>query len=233
MGEEKVFIGKSLRVFLSYNTDDKKLAKPIKTGLEDYGLDVFLAHEDIVPCAEWETILFQTLKQTDIFMPLLTNNFRKSLWVDQETGIAISDSKFVIPLKVDIDPYGFLSKYQALKVTYKTTVFEGVTYYFCPDLLLEILKIIRGKKEFQENLKDCLIRSFVKSGSFESSSDIASFLDTYTEYSQEQINEIINGSISNPQIYKSFKTKRFLKKFISKYKSSIEAEKITELNGLF
>jgi len=214
--ENKIFIGKSLRVFVSYSTADKKLAGALKVGLEDYGMDVFLAHEDITPCEEWEQIILRTLKQTDIFMPLLTKNFKNSSWTDQETGIAVSDQKFIISLKVNIDPYGFISKYQAFTFTFKEVPTHGGSYSLCADSCLGIIKLILTNKDLKENLKDCLIRSFINSGSFLDAGSKIIILDEVDSFSKEQIDAVIQGSISNDQINGSFKTKTFLKKFMQK-----------------
>ncbi|MDI6778481.1 MAG: hypothetical protein QMD77_04835 [Patescibacteria group bacterium] len=49
------YIGRTSRVFVSYSTKDKSIAGKIKEQLEIFGLEVFLAHEDInVPLGEWE-----------------------------------------------------------------------------------------------------------------------------------------------------------------------------------
>jgi hypothetical protein len=64
-----------LRVFLSYHSSDKSLAGEIKHHLNGYGLDAFLAHEDIQPTEKWQTRILAELKRTDVFLPLLTENF--------------------------------------------------------------------------------------------------------------------------------------------------------------
>src|SRR5690349_14086406 len=92
------FVSRSLRVFLSYSHHDKLLAGKVKEQLELYfGLEIFLAHEDIDGGEEWEKIIVENLKATDIFMPLLSPNFESSAFTDQETGIAYALNKKVIP----------------------------------------------------------------------------------------------------------------------------------------
>ena len=76
--------------------------------MELSGLKAFLAHDDIEPTQEWEGVIIDNLKDCDVFIPLLSENFKESTWTDQETGIAVSEEKLIIPLKIDIDPYGFI-----------------------------------------------------------------------------------------------------------------------------
>src|SRR5258706_15187652 len=78
-----------VQAFLSYSGKDRKLAGELKEGLEACGLSVFLAHEDIEPSVEWQTRILAELSTVDVFLPLLTSNFRESLWTDQESGVAV------------------------------------------------------------------------------------------------------------------------------------------------
>ena len=116
--QQKPF-SKSIRIFLSYSSDDGILAGKIKRYLEDYfGFEVFLAHEDIGAAEEWPKVIIENLKSTDIFMPLLSPNFTKSSFTDQETGMAFILGKGIIPISVEtgVTPYGFINKIQALKL---------------------------------------------------------------------------------------------------------------------
>ncbi|OGC84065.1 MAG: hypothetical protein A2W07_02975 [candidate division Zixibacteria bacterium RBG_16_43_9] len=231
--ETRVFRGKSLRIFVSYSSEDKQLAGAIKEGFEHYGMDVFLAHEDITPSAEWQETILKRLKQTDVFIPLLTNNFKESNWTDQETGIAVANRKLIVPLRVDINPYGFIAKVQAFKFKYDTSRgSNGSKTYSCWDSCLEITKLILNKKKLRENLKDCLIRSFAKSNSFEDANKKTEMLENYEAFSKEQIEEIVKGSIENRQIYEAYKAGVFLKKFMTKYKKHINSKRKKELMKL-
>src|SRR5262249_24894185 len=105
-----------LKAFISYSYKDRRLARRIKDCLVSYGFDVFLAHDDIEPSTEWAGEIKTRLLGADVFLPLLTDAFRESDWTDQETGMAVATDKFVVPLKVDGDPYGFIGRFQALTV---------------------------------------------------------------------------------------------------------------------
>ena len=105
-----------MRTFLSYSAFDKILAGKIKQSLDHFGFSTFLAHDDIKPTQPWVERILDELNKSDVFLALLTNNFHKSIWTAQEIGIAIGQGLFVISLKVNADPKGFLAGFQALKV---------------------------------------------------------------------------------------------------------------------
>ena len=84
------YVGRTVRAFISYATADKGLARQIKDGLEKYGLETFLAHEDIQPAEEWQQVILDNLESTDVFIPIITGNFPESKWTDQESGIALT-----------------------------------------------------------------------------------------------------------------------------------------------
>lgn len=64
-----------LKVFISYSHKDRRLAKHIKNCLVSYGVDVFLAHDDIEPSAEWVREIKARLLDCHVFLPLLTDAF--------------------------------------------------------------------------------------------------------------------------------------------------------------
>jgi hypothetical protein len=201
--------------------------------LEKYGMEVFLAHEDIAPSAEWQEVIIRELKQTDVFLPLLTKSYKDSDWTDQEIGIAFGDEKFIIPLKVEIDPYGFISKFQALKFKYDVQTDRfGSSIYSCLESCLEIIESIFNNKNLKDNLQDCLIKSFVRSVSFADAADKTQLLSKFGTFSKDQINEVVRGSIENRQVHESWKAQNFLKEFILKYDKDIEPVSKKELSKL-
>lgn len=76
-----------LKAFLSYNHSDKSIASRIKTRLQHYGVETLLAHDDIRPTQEWETRILDELGQMHVFLPLLTDAFRKSEWTSSRNSV--------------------------------------------------------------------------------------------------------------------------------------------------
>ncbi len=201
-----------MKTFISYSSKDKNLAGQIKHELEEYGLDVFLAHEDITPSEEWVDVILAELKACDIFLPLLTKSFEESKWVDQESGIAFFNDKLIIPLKYTKDPYGFISRFQALKVNSKDI----------QKTAFDIIKIIASKPVLGKNMRDIVIQKLGGSWSFDDAAQNAEIIVEIENYSMTQIKEIIGHVINNDQIHKSWRAQSLLKKLVKKYRKKLE-----------
>ncbi len=201
-----------IRVFLSYSSKDKEYAGQLKAELEERGLEAFLAHEDIEPTKEWEGVILENLKACDVFIPLLSVNFKESEWTDQETGVAVSEGKVIIPLKINVDPYGFIGKIQALKSSASIQ-----------DSCEKIFNILRKSPLF-DRLRDTIIEIFVKSTSFEKAGENAESLKNIEPFSEDQINRIIKGFLENGQICYGFISSRIIRRLYRKYKEIIDPD---------
>ena len=102
------------RIFLSHVSSQKEFAGQMKSRLALRGVDLFVAHEDIMPSKKWLEQIARALKTTDALAALLTEEFRDSQWTDQEVGFALSRQIPIWPLKISQDPHGFLGQHQAL-----------------------------------------------------------------------------------------------------------------------
>ena len=102
------------RLFISHLTDDKQAATNLNTCIKSYGIDCFVAHEDIRVSREWQTEIENALFTMDALCAIVTKDFKKSDWCDQEVGIALGQKKPVLPISKGDVPYGFFGKYQAL-----------------------------------------------------------------------------------------------------------------------
>jgi len=194
----------STRVFLSYSTKDRRLAGRIKKGLVQWGIDVFLAHEDIKASKEWQNDIVKNLRRCHVFMPLLTKHFRQSEWTDQEGGMAVIESKIVMPLSTTrIKPHGFLGRYQAFRLNASD---PNRSYQ-------EILLAMKDNRKLKSSVQDSFIRSFVKSNNFVEANMKSKLLEELGPYSKRQVNEIIDGSVKNSQIYDGFTAKEKLRGF--------------------
>jgi hypothetical protein len=211
-----------IKIFLSYSTKDKKLAGKIKYGLEQYGQDVFLAHEDIEPSTKWKQRILTELEACQVFVPLLTDNFRQSKWTDQESGIAMEKDKVIIPIKTGYDPHGFLSQYQALilRPDIESTGFE-------------IMKIISGYHKFGINLKNLIIKKYKKSKSFIETSRNFDFLFTFSKFTAREVENILTYAMLNDQIYKYISAKNRLEYFIKKSKKKINPKILRRFRKFF
>lgn len=103
------------RLFISHVSKYKESASNLKNSLATYGIDCFVAHEDITPSKEWEIEIENGLFTMDALCAIVVPEFSGSAWCDQEVGIALGQHKLVISINKGENPYGFFGKFQALK----------------------------------------------------------------------------------------------------------------------
>ena len=201
-----------LSIFISYSHIDKAIAGGLKEVLEQYGISCFLAHEDIEPSQEWESKIRDTLKTSDILIPILTENFPNSIWTNQEIGFALAYNKLIIPLKININPYGFIAKIQALQLKPNEGYYN---YYSNKDALIEMIAIIKNNPKLSSKLKVSLIEALVKSATFQDAENKASLLTDGFSFSEDDIHEILKGTSENSQLGHSFGARTFLVEIVS------------------
>ena len=103
------------RLFISHVSKYKESASNLKNSLATYGIDCFVAHEDITPSKEWEVEIENALFTMDALCAIVVPEFNGSQWCDQEVGIALGQHKLVISVNKGENAYGFFGKFQALK----------------------------------------------------------------------------------------------------------------------
>src|SRR2546427_12683371 len=207
---ETVSLNKQTKIFLSHSHHDKDLAGTLKEEIERFGCDVFVAHEDINPSQDWLEAIRKSLRECDAFIPLLTDSFASSDWTDQETGIATSLDKIIVPIKIHHDPYGFIGKIQALKWDEDDE----------EESFKKLVKVLMEKKLLTV---EGLILRFLSTYSFSDAtlnSDL--LLEADLEFTKEQINAIVQNAMSNGQIWGSFKAVPRLDRLFSAYSNAID-----------
>lgn len=108
-GETKYF-----RLFISHLSSDKDKATRLRDELLPYGINAFVAHEDIQPTLRWQDEIERALYAMDAFLAIHTTDFSKSSWTQQEVGFAVARHVKIISLRMGEDPTGFISRAQAL-----------------------------------------------------------------------------------------------------------------------
>lgn len=100
--------------FISHSSQDRFVAHEFATALRRLGISPFLAHDDLPVATSWREELLRNLQNCEIFVALLSRDFRESEWCAMECGFILS-RKEVIILPYSIDgtlPFGFLSAIQ-------------------------------------------------------------------------------------------------------------------------
>ena len=211
-----------LKAFISYSNDGKLVGVKIKEMLENFGIECFMAHDDIDASEEWKERILEELNEADVFIPILSDNFRSSEWCSQEAGIACFRNVLIIPLSIDgAKPYGFMGHRQG-KLINRHDI--PLSYLLNP--------ISDNFPEFDifGGLIDEL--EFVKG--FRTAESIMRNLEPYfNKLSINEINRVVDVSIANNQIWDAGGCRReYLPKFIRINKDKIDRNKLERLLGL-
>jgi hypothetical protein len=85
------------RVFISYASEDEKLARRVERVLSDIGVETFLDRNDIDWGDEFTKRIDDALKWCSALVVIITPASLKSQWVPYEIGIAKSQGKRILP----------------------------------------------------------------------------------------------------------------------------------------
>jgi TIR domain-containing protein len=110
-------------VFISYSSEDERLALFAKTHLEAEGISVFVAASSLAAGSKWNEAILNSLSGARLVLVLVSRASSRSAFVNQEIGAALSRRKDVIPVVWDMDPSalpGFLTSTQALSLRGKS-----------------------------------------------------------------------------------------------------------------
>jgi len=209
-------------VFISYSSKEKSIGGRFKSCLERYcGYETFIAHDDIPPSSVWEEEILHAITKADFFIPLISEAFKKSNFTDQETGIAVSLNKKIIPIKLDsLNPYGFINKYQAMQ--YRSISTSDTILDNSKKLVLAIAQVGVSFKQYHQKAIDSLIYAFCNSASFESTNAIIEILSHYDHFTKDQLKKIIYAIKNNRQIREAWGLSLFKKFLHDQYNINID-----------
>ena len=107
-----------MKFFISYSTLNKDWGGYIKSFLDRCDMSSFLAHNDLQVSEEWKERILKELRSSDVFIPLLSKEFKASEWCSQEIGIAYYKRGMpIVPISLDDTTcYGFISNLQSKKI---------------------------------------------------------------------------------------------------------------------
>lgn len=155
--------GDSFRLFLTHLAREKSFVAGVQTVLEWEGIDSFVAHNDIEPSAEWVRSIDMALWTCDALAAFLHEGFGESAWCDQEVGFVFGRRKPLIPVAIDVMPYGFLGQFQALLCKGQTPQVVG----------RQIVNTLLNRSDTREAIIDSQLSALVAAHSFDHSNGIS------------------------------------------------------------
>lgn len=207
-----------IKAFISYSSEEKKVAGLLKSFLKELcGYEVFTAHDDMIPTTDFKDGIIRAIKESDFFIPLISDAFSRSVYTDQEIGMAIGLDKKIIPVKLNKNPYGFISDYHALSAN--------------PDSI-ESLKELASKigilavKHFigadWEKAKNSIVMALSKSQHYRHSNTIIKILCEGNKYNNAQLKTITDAIKTNKEVQGAFELPNLLSMLKSRYKIEVE-----------
>lgn len=186
------------RVFISHLAMKREDATALKTGLEAWGIDGFVAHRDINPGAEWIRVIIAALRSSDALVALLHEGVKESDWCDQEIGVALGRSIPVIPVRFHLNPYGLFGVFQAIPWPTSTEHPER-------ELAERLVKILGDDKRTKDRVQSAVVHRLENARSFAEANRCARWLvDQEAVLSREQLQRVRAAQASNDQVGRAF-----------------------------
>lgn len=179
------------KLFLSHLSQDKVKVHELKERLKLYGIDAFVAHDDIEPSREWQNEIELALRSMDSLAALFTPDFSKSSWCDQEIGWALGRGIPVIPIRLGCDPYGFAGKFQAISGTFDTPF----------PLARLIFETLSNKAETRRAIFGAIPIAFLESNSFSQSLKLVPIIESYQDFTNADKDILWRACKKNDQVY--------------------------------
>lgn len=202
--------GSMLKIFLSYSTKDKRHVEKFKAVFEEYyGATAFLAHQDLNVSDQWKKRILKEIDTADVYVAVLTGNFKNSDWTAQEAGIALKRKIKIASLQVTVKPYGFLADHQAGKIKLNHP------HEACDAVIRGVI----DRKALRVKLINGFTDAFIKSESYDFTNQMTHKLDLLGKFSKSLITKLVTGACQNDQIYDAQKTKYLLFEFVERHKA--------------
>lgn len=196
------------KLFLTHVASQKSMAHTLKSSLQFYGIDSFVAHEDIRPGKEWQLVIESALHSCHALAALLHDGFRQSDWCEQEVGFALGRGLVVVPIQFDLVPYGFFGSVQAIN-----NIVSQEPKALARNVALALLR----DKRTAERLIQTVVDQLAEADSFDQANKLSRMLANDAPLlSNDHVEHLRRAEKENSQLRNAFHFNRYL--------SSIEAK---------
>ena len=203
-----------LRLFISHVATHKIAVSSLKSFLAYLGISAFVAHEDIEPTREWQDEIDLALRSMDAMAAMLTPEFHESKWTDQEIGVAIARGVPIIPVRLGLDPYGFIGKHQGLPGNLRQM----------KELSIALGGILARRPETGGVMRESLVRALESSSSYSTSMSASKALVDVHGFTDEQIGRIEASIEENSQVADAFGVRARLARYVADYRAALMAQ---------
>lgn len=188
-----------LRLFFSHKYEEREFVGRVKNLLTDYGVDAFVAHNDINPSEIWRSSIKTALSTCDALVALMHPDFHESEWCDQEVGWALGRDLPVAAIRRQSDVRtkdGFLEERQDITLGVDQSSSESF-------LAREILLLMLNDFRTHEKGLHALAEALVNSRSFENTRFLWPLIAQEPRWEVEQLRRMEYAVATNPQVYQA------------------------------
>lgn len=189
------------RVFISHVHADRHLVGNVKRILDArYGIDAFVAHDDIHPSRAWRDQIKIGLNTCHLFAAVVNlNDFHASQWCDQEVGWALAKRIPILPIRpVGFDRSeardGFLEEHQDVCIPDNSPTPEVWVAH-------QIFMAVVREPSLREVSVKSLVEALVNSRSYESTRTIWAHIVNQPNIESEQLRRLEYAVQTNDQVY--------------------------------
>jgi hypothetical protein len=190
------------RVFISHVHHDKVLAGDIKRFLgARYGVEAFVAHDDITPSRTWREQIKRALATCHYFVAILKYpEYHQSEWCDQEVGWALARGIPILPVRpLGFDRKsardGFLEEHQDISLDDAHGLSpEHFTAWHI------FMGIVRAPT-LRDVATQAVVEAFVTSGSYDATRKIWALIEKQQQLESSQLRRLEYAVQTNDQVY--------------------------------
>lgn len=181
------------RVFVSYSSVQQELATDLKNELRKYSISAFVAADNIHAGGDWRQWIEHALNTTNYVVALVTCDFNKSVWTNQEMGFAYARRIPTLSIKYGAVPGGFAEKFQTIDCTDQDA----------SQIAFRIYNSLLHSHVFFGDTWNILVNSYAQNPNEIHANHIVHVLSQVKLFSPEQEQKLLSAINSSQQVYNS------------------------------
>lgn len=187
-------------IFISYERTDKVIVENLERAFLDLEFTVF--YDKYIPAGkDFRPPIIENIRNAFFFIPIISINFNKSDWANQEVGFAFSLNKLTLPISIDdTSPKGFIRDIQAYNLKDYLKNINRSNYIDYNAIAMDLLSNAISSENCGEYLKNKLIKELILSGGFNKSNTLAPILFCSNNFSESELSQIFDVYIENDQV---------------------------------
>ena len=213
----------SARVFINYSDKDVDVATTLKVKLSNLATDCFLADADLRAGKDFRIALMNEIESCSVVLALISQNYYKSEYANQELGIALGFDKQILPICLDDTlPRAFI---------------DGIQCICCKDTdidakISDIQQAIYPLENWKQKNIDSYINFLSRSESWAEAGKWAKEIQNADEFTDTQIEQIGKAITENYQVETSWTARPILRTILLEHNIVLSEATRTNLESI-